>query len=244
MDYVFRGGKKPELLKDKINYQVMGTNTWKHAPLLEKMSNDVLTLYLTDVKAGDYYQLSMERPSKTGFLYQEVDFADRKTVNHDYYPAPIVGKKPDLSNGFAFISKPFDEPVEISGTFLGEIKATINKKDMDIGVVLYEVMPNGELFHLSYFTGRASYARDMSVRRLLVPGKVDSIPFDKTRMVSRRLSKGSRLLVMLNINKNPYAQINYGTGKDVSDEDINDAKTPLQIKWHNDSYVKIPIWNE
>jgi hypothetical protein len=31
-----------------------------------------------------------------------------------------------------------------------------------------------------------------------------------------------------------------GTGKDVSDEDINDAKPPLQIKWHNGSYLKIP----
>jgi putative CocE/NonD family hydrolase len=242
MDYVLRGGRRPELLKDRINYQVMGTNTWKHAPSLEKMSNEVLTLYLTDVKAGGYYQLSMVRPSKPGFLNQEVDFADRKTVYNDYYPDPIVGKKPDLSNGFAFISEPFDEPVEISGTFLGEIKATINKKDMDIGVVLYEVMPNGELFQLSYFMGRASYAQDMAVRKLLTPGKVESFPFDKTRMVSRRLSKGSRLLVTLNINKNPFAQINYGTGKDVSDEDINDAKPPLQIKWHNDSYVKIPVW--
>ncbi|HYP26739.1 MAG TPA: CocE/NonD family hydrolase [Blastocatellia bacterium] len=242
MDYVLRGGKKPELLKDKINYQVMGTNTWRHAPSLERMTNEVLTLYLTDVRAGDYYQLSLERPSKPGFLYQEVDFADRKTVNNDYYPDPIVGKKLDLSNGFAFISEPFDEPVEISGTFLGEIKATINKKDMDIGLVLYEVMPNGELFHLSYFMGRASYAKDMAVRNLLTPGKVESIPFNKTRMVSRRLSKGSRLLVTLNINKNPFAQINYGTGKDVSDEDINDAKAPLQVKWGNDSYVKIPVW--
>jgi hypothetical protein len=77
---------------------------------------------------------------------------------------------------------------------------------------------------------------------LLPPTKVESILFDKTRMASRRLSKGSRLLVTLNVNKNPYAQINYGTGKDVSDEDINDAKTPLQIKWQNDSFVKIPIW--
>ena len=117
-----------------------------------------------------------------------------------------------------------------------------DKKDMDIGLVFYEVMPNGELFQLSYFIGRASYAKDMSVRRLLTPGKVESIPFDKTRMVSRRLGKGSRLLVTLNVNKNPSAQINYGTGKDVSDEDINDAKTALQIKWRNDSYVKIPIW--
>ena len=245
MDYVMRGGKKPELLRDKINYEVMGTNEWKHAPSLENMSNEVLTLYLTDKKSannGNYYQLSREKPPKPGFLYQEVDFADRKTTNNDYYPDLIVGKKPDLSNGFSFISEPFDGPVEIAGTFLGEIRASINKRDMDIGVVLYEVMPNGELFHLSYFIGRASYARDMSVRRLLTPGKVESILFDKTRMVSRRLSKGSRLLVTLNVNKNPFAQINYGTGKDVSDEDISDAKVPLTIKWQNYSYVKIPIW--
>jgi len=243
MDYVMRDGEKPALLQDKINYQVMGSNTWKHAPSLEKMSNETLTLYLTDAKAGDHYQLSEEKPSKPGFLYQEVDFADRKTTNNnDYYPDSIVGKKPDLSNGFSFISEPFAEPVEINGTFWGEIKASVNKKDMDIGVVLYELMPNGELFHLSYFLGRASYAKDMSVRKLLTPDKVESVPFDKTRMVSRQLGKGSRLLVVLNVNKNPYAQINYGTGKDVSDESIDDAKTPLQIRWHNDSYVKIRIW--
>ena len=241
-DYVMRGGKKPALLKDKINYQVMGANEWRHAPTLEKMSNETLTLYLTDTKANDHYQLSRQKPTKAGFLEQTVDFADRKTSNNDYYPAPIVGKKPDLSNGFTFISEPFDEPVSINGTFWGEMKAIINKKDMDIGVVLYEVMPNGELFHLSYFVGRASYARDMSVRKLLAPGKVESIPFDKTRMTSRRLSRGSRLLVALNVNKHAYAQINYGTGKDVSDEDISDAKVPLKIKWRNDSYVKIPIW--
>jgi uncharacterized protein len=242
MDYVLSGGKKPALLKDKINYQVMGANEWRHAPSLEKMSDETLTLYLTDTKADGYYRLAKEKPVRPGFLAQDVDFADRKTMNNDSYPNPIVGKKPDLSNGYAFISEPFTEPVEISGAFSGEIKATINKKDMDIGVVLYEVMPNGELFHLSYFIGRASYAKDMSVRRLLTPGKMAVIPFDRTRMVSRRLSKGSRLLVTLNVNKNPFAQINYGTGKDVSDEDINDAKPPLQIKWHNSSYVKIPIW--
>ncbi|HEV8538512.1 MAG TPA: CocE/NonD family hydrolase, partial [Bacteroidota bacterium] len=253
LDYVMRDGTKPALLEDKINYEVMGANEWKHAPSLEALSNQTLTLYLTDSKtvpgdssmkitSGDMYQLSKEKPSKPGFLTQEVDFADRKTTNNDYYPDLIVGKQPDLSNGFAFISRPFDEQVSINGTFSGEIKASINKKDMDIGVVLYEVMPNGELFHLSYFLGRASYASDMSVRKLLTPGDVESIPFHKTRMVSRLLAKGSRLLLTLNVNKNPYAQINYGTGKDVSDEDINDATTPLQLKWHNDSFVRIPIW--
>ncbi len=212
-----RGGKKPDLLKDKINYEVMGANEWKHAPSLEKMNNQVLTFYLTDAKAGEHYRLANEKPMKPGFLYQEVDLADRKTsTNNDYYPSPIVGRKPDFSTGYAFISEPFDEPVEVDGTFSGVIQASINKKDMDIGVVLYEVMPDGELFHLSYFLGRASYAKDMSARHLLTPGKVESIPFDRTGMTSRMLRKGSRLLVMLNVNKNNFAQVNYGTGKDVS----------------------------
>jgi hypothetical protein len=101
---------------------------------------------------------------------------------------------------------------------------------------------DGQLFYLSYFLGRASYAKDMSVRTLLTPGKIESIPFDRTRMVSRKIGKGSRLMITLNINKNAYAQVNYGTGKDVSDEDVRDGKIPLEIKWHNDSYVKIPGW--
>jgi predicted acyl esterase len=130
----------------------------------------------------------------------------------------------------------------INGSFLGEIKASINKKDMDIGVTLYEVMPNGDYFHLSYFIGRASYAKDITKRSLLKPNEITSIPFSNTHLVSKQLSKGSRLLVTINVNKNPFSQLNYGTGKEVSDETIEDAKEPLKVKWYNDSFVKIPIW--
>ena len=59
--------------------------------------------------------------------------------------------------------------------------------------------------------------------------------------LSRRLEKGSRLLVTLDVDKNAFAEINYGTGKDVSLEDVNDAKVPLEIKWQTDSFVNIPI---
>lgn len=242
LDYVMRGGKKPALLEDRVNYEVMGENQWKHAASLEKASDRTLTLYLSDAKEGDRYLLAKKKPSVAHSLEQTVDLADRKTsTNNDYYPFPIVGRKPDFSTGYAFLSEPFDSPVEINGTFSGEIKAIINKKDMDIGVVLYQVMPNGDLFHLSYFLGRASYARDMGIRHLLTPGAIESIPFDRTRMTSRRLEKGSRLLVMLNVNKNSFAEVNYGTGKDVATEDIHDAGEPLKIQWRTDSYVKIPV---
>jgi hypothetical protein len=112
---------------------------------------------------------------------------------------------------------------------------------MDYSVVLYEVTPKGEYFELTYFLGRASYAHDMTKRILLQPDKITAIPFDQTKIVSRRLSKGSRLLIVLNVNKSRFAQINYGTGKDVSDESIADAKEPLKVKWFNSSYVEIPV---
>lgn len=209
----------------------MGANEWRHAPSPEKMSNQTLTLYLTEAKAdGNYYGLNKTKPSKSGFLEQTVNFADRETLNSNYYFSPIIGKQLDLSPGYFFVSEPFDEPVSMNGTFAGEIKAAINKNDMDFNVALYELMPDGKPFQLSYFLGRASYAKDMTVRHLLTPGKVESIPFDRTYMVSRQLSRGSRLLITLDINKGPFEQINYGTGRDVSDEDISDAKVPLRIK--------------
>lgn len=39
----------------------------------------------------------------------------------------------------------------------------------------------------------------------------------------------------------PNWQINYGTGKDVSDETIQDSGYPMEIKWYNSSYVGIPV---
>jgi predicted acyl esterase len=174
-----------------------------------------------------------------------VNFADRNTSNNnDYYPFPIIESQTDTTSGLFFISEPFSEPVSIDGMFEGQLKASINKQDMDIGISLFEIMPDGRYFHLSYYMGRASYAKDMSKRNLLTPGKIESISFDRTRMVCRQLSKGSRLLVVLNINKNSSAQVNHGTGKDVSDETIEDGRVPLQIKWYNDSVIKIPMWKD
>ena len=75
-----------------------------------------------------------------------------------------------------------------------------------------------------------------------MPGKTQSIPIENTLLVSKRLEKGSRLVVMLDINRGPFAQVNHGTGKDVSDESVADAAEPLQIEWRNDSVVSIPVW--
>jgi hypothetical protein len=55
---------------------------------------------------------------------------------------------------------------------------------------------------------------------------------------------GGRPVAVLRVVKEPGRQINYGTGKDVSDETIQDAKTPLTIQWFSDSYIDVPARKE
>ncbi len=241
LDHIMKNAKRPELLKDKINYETMGANEWRHVPSLNVLHSEMRTMYLTSIREGGYYKLSFKKPVKRDALHQQVDLAERNTASNDYYPYPIIKKELTDTSALFFISEPFEEPFSINGTFSGVLKASINKKDMDIGVVLYEVLPDGSYFSLSYYLGRASYAKDMSKRKILIPGKIETIPFERTRMVSKQINRGSRLLVVLNINKNPFAQINYGTGKDVSDENMADAEEPLKIKWYNDSFIRIPV---
>jgi putative CocE/NonD family hydrolase len=240
LDYVLKGGKKPELLTDKINFEVMGANAWKHAGSLEKMEPRKVRFYLDSIPGGAPI-LSQKRPLKPDFVLQKVDLGERKSSNNDYYPDPIIKKEIDRSNGLFFLTRPFEKAVSVSGALQGELKAVINKKDMDVGLVLYEVTPDGSYFYLSYYLGRASYAHDMSKRKLLVPGKLETIPFYRSRLFSKQLQKGSRLLLVLNIDKNPFAQINYGTGKDVSFETVKDAGEPLEIRWSSESFIELGV---
>lgn len=240
-NYILKNGKKPKQLKDRINYQVMDANEWRSAPSFDKMHNDYLHLYLTTQKEGNYYSLASKKPNNNNFLYQEVDFADRKISNNDYYPDPIIRKEIDTSNGFNFISEPLQEAVLINGSFVGELKASINKLDMDIGVTLYELKPDGSYFHLAYFIGRASYSKDITKRNLLQPNTIETIPFSNTHVVSKYLQKGSRLVIHLNVNKNPFSELNYGTGKLVREENIQDAKEVLKVKWFEGGWVKVPV---
>jgi putative CocE/NonD family hydrolase len=239
-DYVMKGGPKPALLKDRINFEVMGANVWRHAPSIARMSERTLELHPTGAPATDgRYLLSLTPPAKRGYVTQTVDLADRTPLN--LFPPFRLSSRLTNQGGLVFVSDPLSLPLSVNGQISGEIKASINKRDMDFILAVYEVMPDGRYFSLAYYLGRASYAWDMSRRRLLTPGKIETIPFSRTGIISRQMSRGSRLLVVLSVNKNAFAQVNYGTGKDVSDESIADAKQPLEVRWYSDSVIRVPV---
>jgi len=239
-DYIFKGAPKPALLKDKVNYQVMGANVWKHAPSIAGMSNQTLRFYLIALRSGDSYRLSERNPATNTTVVQTIDLADRADVDRRSPGGGIVDSAIDTWNGVAFVSNPLHNPIEMSGLFSGRLEFITNKRDFDLNISLYELTSKSEYVLLSTYWTRASAVGDLVNRRLLAPGKRERLDFKSVRLTSRRMQSGSRIVVLINIIKQPDMQINYGTGKDVSDETIADAGEPLRIQWFGDSFIDIP----
>jgi hypothetical protein len=61
------------------------------------------------------------------------------------------------------------------------------------------------------------------------------------RLTSRKLQAGSRLVLVVGVNKRPDQEINYGSGQDVSEEALDDDRSPVKIRWFGDSYVEMPV---
>lgn len=149
-----------------------------------------------------------------------------------------------MTNSLAFESEVLDKDIIISGSLSGVFNVSINKKDFDTETYLYQIQPDGKPSLLSTHIVRASYAKNNEKRQLLEPNKMEQIPINNSYVISKKIEKGSKLLLLVGVNKSPNWQINYGSGKDVSDETVKDSGKPMEIKWYNDSYVEIPVYKD
>jgi predicted acyl esterase len=242
LDHVFKGAALPLLVKDRVNYQVMGANEWRHAPSLDALDQELRRFYLDMIRAGTGRALATRKPSRLQFAEQVVSFADRSDAAR-VPSTDITAKMPAMHNGLMFSSDPLAKDAEFAGRFSGRLDLTLNKMDVDLEISLYEQTAAGETVRLfspaSEF--RASYVREREHRHLLKAGMREELMFRSERMTSRRLKAGSRLVIVLAIAKRPDREINYGTGNDVSEESLSDGNIPLKIRWYNDSYIEVPM---
>ncbi|MFZ6767873.1 CocE/NonD family hydrolase [Undibacterium sp. Di26W] len=247
-DHQFKGSAKPALLKDRINYQVMGANIWKHVHTLADMQQGQTDYYLgCDQLAANTHCQLLPKPSiqkkatKKIPMLLSVDMAKRDDIASYQDNPPRVSKTLTPPNALLFLSAPLQKATEISGLFAGHLELIVNKKDVDLLVTVYEQMPNGDYFELASFMRRASYAKNRSQRQLLQPGKRQVIDFTAERITSRQAQAGSRIIISIGIPRQPDLQINYGSGKDVSDESIADAGMPIQLQLLDGSYLRLPL---
>jgi putative CocE/NonD family hydrolase len=240
-DYIFRNGPRPDLLKDKVNYEVTGADTWQHASSVDSMSSARRRLYLSGARNDHGFQLRDRRDAQESAATLRVDLADRSDVDRKSIGGGVSDKELDTWNGIEFISEPLTQATKMSGLFSGHLDFITNKKDFDFEIDLYELTPLGDYVQLAPYWSRASYVADHSHRHLLTPNKKQHLDFQSIRLMGRQLQRGSRIVAVLSVLKSEDRQINYGTGKDVSDERIQDAGAPLVIHWSSNSYLDLPL---
>jgi len=241
LDHVLRGGARPAVLASRVNYQIMGTETWRHASSLDE-PRTALRLYLDPSAAAGVLRLTQDAPARKAFVLQTVNFAARDAP---VFPdAMLLTRSLPGGENLVFVSEPLPAPVELAGRPQLQLDLITNKVDFDLTVALYEQLPDGQYLRLydPPYEQRASYAHDRSARRVLQPGRLEHLTLPGARLLGRRTRAGSRLVLVLGVKKRPDEQINYGTGKDVSQESLADARRPLTIRWYGSSHLDIPVW--
>lgn len=237
-DHVFRGAPLPEMLSDRVNFQVMGADSWRHVPSLDAMSDARMRLFLGNGMDGAF-TLSAQAPDDAEPAILRVDLSDRSGLDTE-----VADEQLDTTGVLLFETAPFPDGVEIVGSFTGRMEIVTNKRDLDLEVTLFEHRADGSYFRLSSYLGRARYMGDRSVPRLLTPGTPHTLAFESETITAVRLGSGSRLVALVGVPFRPGMQINYGAGGDVSDESIADAGDPLTIHFMPGSYLELGVGSQ
>ena len=240
-DWIMKGGPRPRLLGDRINYEVVDANQWKHAPSIAAMSNGTLRYYLSGERSDSTYRLTSARPARDTSATLVVDLRDRSDSALIVPGGGVQDTAIYTLNSLVYVSDPLPAATEISGLFRGHLELVSNKRDFDFGISIFERRPDGTYLQLPPYQSRASYVADLTRRRLLTPGARERLDLTSIRLASHLCRAGSRLVVVLGVLRSPGQQINYGSGKDVNDETMADAGPPLTIRWSNRSWLELPV---
>ncbi|HAA19076.1 MAG TPA: hypothetical protein DCP28_10005 [Cytophagales bacterium] len=225
--YVMRGEPKPELLKNRVNHYIMEQG-WQHLPSVAAIS-DSLTLYPTG-SGKDSLSLLQPEPGNATVQLTE-DFTLDSLDDFGNYPLIKAAELLEdfWSEGLVWDTPPLEKDAVLAGRPQVNLTLTPNVQDVDLMFYFLEVLPDGEMVYLSEMLQRASYVKDREQRQLLTPGQPATLQMPNSSWISRRLSAGNRLRVVVLVNSTPSWQKNYGSGKPVADETSADF-VPIQLQ--------------
>ncbi len=258
-NHVFRNGKKPEQLKDRVTYYVMGKNQWKHAPSLDSVATDTMTWYLSspDSHAKDVYnsgRLEPQAPSQA-----DTDQMKYDPLNTPVESADLADKTSYTGNGLAFRegwkkgdqlvyhTPPIEKDTEISGRMQLDAYIELNVPDTDLLAAVYEVRPDGKTIYLGECPLRARYRKGVEEPDLVTPGKVHHYQFDRFYWFSREIKAGSRIRLVIAPLNTPKRDKNYNSGGKTIHETDQDARTAtikLHMSGKHPSFLSLPVADE
>jgi hypothetical protein len=249
-----KGGGKPEFLKDRIAFYVMGADEWKYASSLDSLSQTRKRLYLDSVNghASSVFQsgsLDEQRPGESlpdQYVYDPLDlrYASlegeriKNYLTDQRYALNLFGA------GLVYHSAPFEEAVELTGFIRLVAWFELDVPDTDFWVRVSEIKPDGSHILLTEDLLRARYRTSLREQSLAVPGEISRYQFDGFTFSSRLITKGSRLRLVIRAPNSIHLQKNYNSGGAVAEESAEDALT-AHVRLHHDekhpSYLELPL---
>src|SRR6202171_1856948 len=153
-DWVMKNGKKPEFLKKRVAYYVVGAGAenWKYADSLESISNEKRTLYFgSNGKAESVFQAGTltEKPaastSADKWTYDPLDTRPGDAEPDDD-AAALTSQRAVVNtygNGAIYHSEPFGEATEVTGFLKLSVWLAMDVSDTDLEADVYEILPGG-----------------------------------------------------------------------------------------------------
>jgi putative CocE/NonD family hydrolase len=249
-DWTMKDGRKPEFLKNRIAYYVVGPGAecWKYADNLEAIASEKRLAYLhSDGAANDAFSSGTLGPGKPlkekpdHYVYDPLDTRPAE-VERSAGAGYLTDQRAALNlfgNGVIYHSEPFAETLEISGYAKFTCWMAMDVPDTDFQVTLFEIMPDGSSVMLSQDLMRARYRESLRQEKLVKSGEINCYEFKSFPWFSRRISKGSRIRLLLR-SPNSYAlQKNYNSGGVVADESGKDARIAHVTVYHDAQYPSV-----
>jgi putative CocE/NonD family hydrolase len=243
-DWTMKNGLKPEFLKKRVAYYVVGpgAENWKYADDLDSVATEHRKIYLTSQagSASDAFHsgLLLDQPRSSSpdkFTYDPRDLHPAEMEKEDI-AKPLTDERYALNlfgNGVVYHSEQFPEAVEISGNVKLTVWMAMDVPDTDFSVTLYEILIDGTSVQLSGDAVRARYRKSLREAELITPGQILQYDFNDFTWFSRRISKGSRLRLVLSCINTTSSEKNYNSGGKVEEESGKDARVAHVIVYHD-----------
>jgi predicted acyl esterase len=132
----------------------------------------------------------------------------------------------------------------VTGNLELELWMSLDVPDTDFIVAVYEILPDGTSVQLTSDLKRARYRESVRQEKLVEPGRIERYVFGNFTFFSRRISKRSRLRLVLTSPNTIQLQKNYNSGGVVTEESGKDARTAHVTVYHDadhPSVLKIPV---
>jgi uncharacterized protein len=231
--WTMHGGPKPEFLKDRVAYYVMGADRWRYAHSLEAVTARQQSLWLdsasnaTDVFHSGTLQETVGKGAPDHYVY---DPRDTSVADFEPYAGktPLVDQRRTYAQSgkqLVYHSARFESDTEISGFFKLSAWISIDQPDTDFAVSIDEIAVDGSSTSLTEDVMRARYREDLRAPKLIRTTEPLRYDFDRFTFVSRQIRKGSRLRLTIRPLNSFTDEKNYNSGQVVAEESIQDART-------------------